>query len=505
MNRTFIVMLVSLLVLFGLFFQLSQTEKRRSSTGSGRPIMLYCAASNRAVIEAIREDYEDEFGRVIEIQYGASQTLLSAIEVSGTGDLYLPADDSYLDMAREKNLVQEQFPLAKMRLIVAVPKGNPRKIHSLDDLLREDVRLVQANPDAAAVGMVTRQVLQKVGRWSELEEATQGYRTTVTDVANDIVVGAADAGIIYDAVLNIYPDLQAVIIPEFAPGLTEIAVGVLECSEQPAAALHFARYLAAEDRGQKRYKEFGFEPAGGDPWADVPELSIFAGSMLQPAIEPSLVEFEQREGVIVSRVYNGCGILVGQMQAGQHPDAYFACDVEFMRQVQQDFHKPIDVSQNELVILVQEGNPHNIRSLKDLGRAGLRVGIGHEKQCAMGWLTQQTLTEGGVKQQVMANVTTQTPTGDMLVNQLKAGALDAAVAYLSNATGSGEALDAIRIEGIACSQATQPFAIAKQTPYPQLAARLFEKLQSEASRQRFEDNGFVWQEASESLSQQLAP
>ena len=51
----------------------------------------------------------------------------------------------------------------------------------------------------------------------------------------------------------------------------------------------------------------------------------------------------------------------------------------------------------------------------------------------MGWLTQNTLKEGGVQEQVMENVTVQTPTGDMLVNQLLTGSLDAAVVYLSNA------------------------------------------------------------------------
>ena len=39
----------------------------------------------------------------------------------------------------------------------------------------------------------------------------------------------------------------------------------------------------------------------------------------------------------------------------------------------------------------------------------------------------------------MKNVVVQTPTGDMLVNQMRSGSLDAAVAYLSNAAGSADA------------------------------------------------------------------
>ncbi len=94
----------------------------------------------------------------------------------------------------------------------------------------------------------------------------------------------------------------------------------------------------------------------------------------------------------------------------------------------------------------------------------------------MGWITQNTLKEGGVQQEVMENVTVQTPTGDMLVNQLKTGSLDAAVAYLSNAAGSGDVLDAIAIQEISCSMATQPWAVANDSKYPNTAGRLFERI-----------------------------
>jgi molybdate transport system substrate-binding protein len=326
-----------------------------------------------------------------------------------------------------------------------------------------------------------------------LREATTAYRTTVNDVANDLVVGAADAGIVYDAVLHTYPQLEAIHISELEPAVSNVAIGVIASSRQPSAALHFARYVAATDRGQKHYLQQGFQVATGDTWAEVPEISLFAGSMLRPAIEHTITEFEKREGVRVNRVYNGCGILVAQMKSGQRPDAYFACDREFMNQVPDLFPAPIDVSENELVILVQKGNPQKIADLNDLARKGLRIGVGHEKQCAMGWLTQNTLKEGGVQKEVMENVTVQTPTGDMLVNQIRTGSLDAAVVYLSNAAGAGEELDAIRIRGIECSIAIQPFAVSKETRYPQLTARLFERLCSAESRESFEAEGFRWQ------------
>ncbi|MFZ9090013.1 MAG: molybdate ABC transporter substrate-binding protein [Planctomycetaceae bacterium] len=500
MSRTPIVMLTSLVALVAMFWLLSSDNPNggrptlpTSSDAADTEIMMYCAASNRSVVEAIRTRYEQETGRRVSIQYGPSQTLLSQLQVARTGDLYLPADDSFLELAAAEELVEEVLPLAAMNCVIVVAKGNPHGIDSLDDLFAEDLRVVQANPDAAAVARVTRKLLTESGQWDQLDASTEAYRTTVNDVANDVLVGAADAGIVYDAVLYPYPDLEAIRVPELAAGRSQISVGVTSFSEQPAAALHFARYLSAKDRGLEEYRRQGFETSTGDAWQDTPELTVYAGSMLRPAIEETIQQFETREGVLVSRTYNGCGILVAQMQAGQHPDAYFACDVEFMTQVGHLFPDPMTVSTNQLVILVPKGNPRQLASLRDLAQPDLRVGIGHEKQCAMGWLTQQTLDESGMKTEIMANVTVQTPTGDMLVNQLRTGSLDAAVAYLSNAAGSGEFLDAVQIQGIPCSTATQPWAVAEESRFPQLANRLFRSICSAESQEIFSAEGFGWQ------------
>ena len=257
MNRTLLMMLGSIATLIVVLQLLSQSNQ--PSASRGKPLMLFCAASNRAVIESLRVDYEKEFGRRVDVQYGPSQTLLASLEVTRAGDLYLPADDSYLVTAREKNLVEEVFPLARMRAGVAVKKGNPKAIRSLADLKREDVRFVQASPDAAAIGNITRQVLLKSQQWNELDRATDAYRTSVTDVANDVLVGAADAGIVYDAVLHTYTGLEFVSVDELVEAVSMVAVGVTTHSRQADAALDFARYLAEPQRGGVRYKEFGFE------------------------------------------------------------------------------------------------------------------------------------------------------------------------------------------------------------------------------------------------------
>jgi molybdenum ABC transporter molybdate-binding protein len=480
--------LIALLVLGG--------PKPKGAAMTKKPLIVYCAAGIKPPVEAVAREYEQQFGVPIQLQYGASQSLLTNAQTSKTGDLYLPADQSYIELAKEKGLTAESIPLARMTVILAVARGNPKKITSIADLLKPDVRVAQANPDAAAVGKATREALAKTNQWDALSKQTLVFKGTVNDVANDIKLGAVDAGFIWDAMLHQYPDLARVDVPELKNATSQITISVLKTSQQPTAALRFARYLGAKDKGLKAFKTYGYETVEGDAWSETPSVNLFAGAMLRPAIEETLQRFEAREGCRVNRVYNGCGILVGEMKKGigPMPDAYFSCDSSFMKQVQDLFLDQSDISSNQLVILVPKGNPHAIHTLKDLGKPGIRIGVGHEKQCALGALTATTLEQAGVRDPVRKNVAAESATGDMLVNQLRTGSLDAVIAYISNATNSGDKLEAMTID-IPCAIATQPMAVSRSSPNKQIAGRLMAAIESDDSRQLFLANGFGWKRA----------
>jgi len=239
-------------------------------------------------------------------------------------------DSSYMDLAREQGLLDETLPLAQMRPVIAVAKGNPRRIKSLDDLLRSDVRAGLGSPEAASIGKQTRHVLQQSGQWSALEKAVQErgvFKPTVNEIANDIKIGTIDAGVVWDATANQYPELEIVArLTEDESFFLQVAVGVLKSTKQPTEALRFARYLAGRDGGLREFARYGYTPVQGDVWERTPEILLFSGGVNRVAIEETIRSFEQREGVRVTRVYNGCGILVSQMKAGERPDAYFACD-----------------------------------------------------------------------------------------------------------------------------------------------------------------------------------
>ena len=478
-------------VLAGLVALLAFDPARWTRRASETSLVVYCAAGLKVPVEKAAREYEEAYGVEVQLQYGGSNTLLASIQLSDRADLFLPAEDAYVETAREKGLVAEVLPLARMRPVLAVKQGNPKGVRSIDDIIVRKLRVAQANPEAAAVGRLVAEVLTRSGQWKPLAPCIVVTKPTVTDVAGDIVVGSVDAGFVWDVSIAQVPGLEVVPEPALAKASALVSACVVRSCKQPTAALHFARYLAARDKGLPAFAASGFAVVEGDKWAETPQLRLLAGAMLRPAIEETVKEFQAREGVEVSTKYDGCGTLVAQMKIGTAPDAFFACDSAFMGMVEPLFASPSVVSSNQLVLLVHKGNPHHIRRLRDLGKPGLRVGIGHEKQCAMGALTQTTLRQDGTQSQVMKNVAVQSPTGDMLVNQMLTGSLDACVAYISNAAGNKDRLEAIPID-IPCAFADQPYAVGKDSDNKYLMNRLLLAILATESRERFEKFGFTW-------------
>ena len=467
--------------------------------GKGKPsesLIFYCAAGMKQPVEVIAKDYASEFGVRVQLRYEGSGSLLSSLEVSKEGDLYLAADSSYIDIARGKGLVAEAIPVAELQPVLAVAKGNPKHIEGIADLLREDVSVALANPDAASVGKTTKKMLEKSGQWAAVERAVEArgvFKLTVNDVANDVKLGAVDAGIVWDATAGLYPDLDAVALPEAAGAVKSVTIAVLKSASDSVSALRFARYLTARDKGLKVFERFGFKVVAGDAWAVAPEVLYFAGGVNRVAIEKTLDEFEAREGVQITRVYNGCGILLGSIKGGERPDVYHTCDISFMKGVENLFTAADPVSKTDIMLMTRPGNPHGLHRLEDLVQPGLEVGVCNEEQSTLGALTAEMLRVKGIYDAVQKNVIVNTPTADLLVAQITVGKLDAAVVYRANTLAVGDKAEVLPLPD-KDANATQSYANALGTKYPHLLERLHAAIRDAASKERFVSSGFEYLE-----------
>ena len=91
----------------------------------------------------------------------------------------------------------------------------------------------------------------------------------------------------------------------------------------------------------------------------------------------------------------------------------------------------------------------------------------------------------------MKNVRSQTPTADLLVNQIRTGSLDVVIVYEANTANVRDELEILQIEHPK-AEAIQPFAIRKEGVHRHLTARLLAAILSEESKGQFESTGFNW-------------
>jgi len=483
---------VSVLLIVGFVLLLNWGDSNSGVDGGVAPLRLYCAAGMRRPVEKIIAQYTAEFGVGVETSFAGSGTLLSSMRAAG-GDLYLAADIAYMDDARRFGLIREVAPIAWQSPVIAVRQGNPKNIQGLADLWRDDVQTSIASPEEAAISRVAKKALSGTGHWYAIWDAKHVARDTVNAVANDIKLASADAGIIWDATAKQYPDVEIVRVAEFDAAPNQIAIAVMQSSEQPAQVLHFLRYLTARDRGLKIFQELGFNVVDGDLWADRPEISLFSGGLNQPAVEETVRQFAQREGVTVNATYDGCGNLVGRMRTELVPDLFFSCDEPYMNQVEDWFDDARDVCQTEMVIIYHKNNADRLKinGLSDLARVGLKVGVCHPQQSALGARTKRLLDKHGLWEDVYKNVKDTPPTAHNLLQHVVIDSLDVAIVYKANTSEQAKNLVIVPIDD-PDAHAVQPIAVSRESNHRYLATRLLEQIRSAESKATFERLDFQW-------------
>ena len=147
------------------------------------------------------------------------------------------------------------------------------------------------------------------------------------------------------------------------------------------------------------------------------------------------------------------------------------------------------LTETDIVIAVTKGNPDQIGTLADLARPGLKVGICNAQQSTLGFMTGSILRSLGLEESVRKNVVVEVPTADFLVNQLRAGSLNAIIVYQANIKTLGEHFEAIALPP-EMAKAVQPFAVRHDSPNRHLAERLLAFFR--AHPDAFEEAGFLW-------------
>ena len=161
-------------------------------------ITVFAAASLAETMNQIAADYRKQTGRQVAVSLAASSVLARQIEASAGADVFVSADEEWMDYLDRKALLAPgtRRNLLANRLVLIAPAGSPA-IALTAGVLRgalKNGRLAIADPVTVPAGKYGREALTRIGAWNGLPLApAENVRIALAYVAR----GEAPLGIVY--------------------------------------------------------------------------------------------------------------------------------------------------------------------------------------------------------------------------------------------------------------------------------------------------------------------
>lgn len=233
-------------------------------------IKVFAAASLTDAFRDIASEFETENpGVEVKLNFAGSQRLRSQLELGAETDVFASADETQMTLAENAGLIagnSRPFTSASMAVIVS----SESKIHEWSGISVRGVKLVLAHESVPA-GKYARRLLTRLsdadsGISADFAEMTLANvvseETSVKFVEQKVVLGQADAGIVYrpgalTAVAS--GTARELPLPLEATGLRALyPIAVLRESRYPDLAGSFVEFVFSET-GQGILAGYGFD------------------------------------------------------------------------------------------------------------------------------------------------------------------------------------------------------------------------------------------------------
>jgi ABC-type molybdate transport system substrate-binding protein len=196
-------------------------------------------------------------------------------------DIYASVDLGHLKALKAAGFMDTYMIYTHNALELMVAKGNPKKIKGIDDLGRDDIRIMLPNP--LTEGIMTfyaKKVLQEHKLWDKVsggkeckacDPTPNVHFTTVhhREIPEGLVAGTTDVGIVWATeIKNALKEghaIEAIELPPQDSLINEVsyAIGTLTGSTHKKAAGEYLSFLKSK-KGQDDYASFGFIKASKD-------------------------------------------------------------------------------------------------------------------------------------------------------------------------------------------------------------------------------------------------
>jgi len=265
MKTLSIVALTAVLALFGG----EKTVMAQSPKDS--EIIVFAAASLTEAFQSIAQDFKAAHPKAnIQFNFGGSQQLVQQIAHGANVDVFASANAKQMDAAVTSGGIDSasvrQF--ARNHLVVIVPAENAAQISSLADLANGLAKIVLADK-SVPVGQYALEVLdrcEKSGKFpsgykENVLQSVVSYEENVKAVLGKVVLGEADAGIVYtsDISRDSTHKIRQIPIPDSLNVVAEYPIGISRKASR--FSKEFVEYVCSS-KGQATLKQFGFSTVG---------------------------------------------------------------------------------------------------------------------------------------------------------------------------------------------------------------------------------------------------
>jgi len=163
------------------------------------------------------------------------------------------------------------------------------------------------------------------------------------------------------------------------------------------------------------------------------KLELFVGAASKPATEDAVAAFERETGAALEVQFGGSGKMLSQMKLAERGDIYFPGSSDYMELAKNQ--GLVDGATEQRVVYlvpainVQRGNPKSIKSLDDLGKPGMRVGIARPDTVCVGLYAVELLEVTKTAEKIKPNIVTHADSCEKAAQLVSLHSVDAVIGW----------------------------------------------------------------------------
>jgi molybdate transport system substrate-binding protein len=223
-----------------------------TATAAERPaaITVFAAASLTDALQQIGTEFTKSSHIQVKYSFAASSALARQIESGAAVDVFVSADQEWMDYLDSKKLIQADTRrnLVTNRLALVAPADSNIQLKierrfALLDALGLRGRLATGDPDSVPVGKYAKAALSSLEVWPQIEPRlvrAENVRAALAFVAR----GEVPLGIVYETDAQVEPGVKVIgLFPESSHPPITYPVALLNGAAPPA--LEFMRFLTS--------------------------------------------------------------------------------------------------------------------------------------------------------------------------------------------------------------------------------------------------------------------